>query len=134
MIDVRAPIEFTAGALPSAANLPLMIDEERRQVGIRYKNNGQQAAQESHEQKEACCEPLLAQSAHQAIGKTDPLYIIYASIYLYLSIYTYIEYTYTYIYMCGPGSLTKTIRYILRNTYVVVILCMRMWLGEILLH
>jgi tRNA 2-selenouridine synthase len=44
MIDVRAPIEFTAGALPSAANLPLMIDEERRQVGIRYKNNGQQAA------------------------------------------------------------------------------------------
>ena len=44
MIDVRAPIEFTAGALPSAVNLPLMNDEERHQVGIRYKNNGQQAA------------------------------------------------------------------------------------------
>ena len=44
MIDVRAPIEFTAGALPSAVNLPLINDEERHQVGIRYKNNGQQAA------------------------------------------------------------------------------------------
>jgi tRNA 2-selenouridine synthase len=41
MIDVRAPVEFITGALPSAVNLPLMIDEERHQVGIRYKNNGQ---------------------------------------------------------------------------------------------
>ena len=46
MIDVRAPIEFAAGALPKAVNLPLMIDEERHQVGIRYKNNGQEAAVE----------------------------------------------------------------------------------------
>jgi tRNA 2-selenouridine synthase len=44
MIDVRAPIEFITGALPSATNLPLMVDEERHQVGIRYKNNGQQSA------------------------------------------------------------------------------------------
>jgi tRNA 2-selenouridine synthase len=44
MIDVRAPVEFITGALPSAVNLPLMIDEERHQVGIRYKNNGQQSA------------------------------------------------------------------------------------------
>ena len=44
MIDVRAPIEFASGALPSATNLPLMNDEERHQVGIRYKNNGQQSA------------------------------------------------------------------------------------------
>ena len=44
MIDVRAPIEFAAGALPSAVNLPLMVDDQRHQVGIRYKNNGQQAA------------------------------------------------------------------------------------------
>ena len=44
MVDVRAPIEFITGALPSAVNLPLMIDEERHQVGIRYKNNGQQSA------------------------------------------------------------------------------------------
>ncbi|CAI8382050.1 tRNA 2-selenouridine(34) synthase MnmH [Porticoccaceae bacterium] len=44
MIDVRAPIEFITGALPSSANLPLMSDDERHQVGIRYKNNGQQSA------------------------------------------------------------------------------------------
>ena len=44
MIDVRAPLEFATGALPCAVNLPLMVDEERHQVGIRYKNNGQQSA------------------------------------------------------------------------------------------
>ena len=44
MIDVRAPVEFITGALPSSANLPLMSDDERHQVGIRYKNNGQQSA------------------------------------------------------------------------------------------
>jgi tRNA 2-selenouridine synthase len=44
MIDVRAPIEFAAGALPSAVNLPLMVDDQRHQVGIRYKNNGQKSA------------------------------------------------------------------------------------------
>lgn len=44
MIDVRAPVEFVTGALPSSTNLPLMSDDERHQVGIRYKNNGQQSA------------------------------------------------------------------------------------------
>ena len=44
MIDVRAPVEFVSGALPCATNLPLMTDDERHQVGIRYKNNGQQPA------------------------------------------------------------------------------------------
>ena len=44
MIDVRAPVEFAAGALPSAANLPLMVDQERHEVGIRYKSHGQQSA------------------------------------------------------------------------------------------
>ena len=44
MIDVRAPVEFSKGALPCSVNLPLMMDYERHQVGIRYKRNGQQAA------------------------------------------------------------------------------------------
>lgn len=44
MIDVRAPVEFSKGALPCSINLPLMTDYERHQVGIRYKNKGQQAA------------------------------------------------------------------------------------------
>lgn len=44
LLDVRAPIEFTQGAFPLARNLPLMNDEERHQVGIRYKQAGQDSA------------------------------------------------------------------------------------------
>lgn len=44
MIDVRAPVEFVTGALPSAENLPLMVDKERHKVGLCYKQQGQQAA------------------------------------------------------------------------------------------
>lgn len=44
LIDVRAPVEFAQGSLPGAINLPLMENEERRQVGIAYKEHGQQAA------------------------------------------------------------------------------------------
>lgn len=44
LIDVRAPVEFAAGAFPMAVNLPLMNDEERRLVGICYKEQGQAAA------------------------------------------------------------------------------------------
>ncbi|PMR77233.1 tRNA 2-selenouridine(34) synthase MnmH [Billgrantia endophytica] len=44
LIDVRAPVEFAQGALPGAVNLPLLDDEERRLVGIAYKERGQQAA------------------------------------------------------------------------------------------
>lgn len=40
LIDVRAPVEFEKGAFPGAVNLPLMDDEERRLVGIRYKESG----------------------------------------------------------------------------------------------
>jgi tRNA 2-selenouridine synthase len=40
LIDVRAPVEFAKGAFPGAVNLPLMNDEERRLVGIRYKEAG----------------------------------------------------------------------------------------------
>ncbi|MBS8270780.1 tRNA 2-selenouridine(34) synthase MnmH [Halomonas sp. DN3] len=44
LIDVRAPVEFAQGSLPGAVNLPLMNNEERHQVGIAYKESGQQAA------------------------------------------------------------------------------------------
>lgn len=46
MLDVRAPVEFAQGAFPSATNLPLMTDEEREAVGIRYKEEGQESALE----------------------------------------------------------------------------------------
>ena len=44
LLDVRAPVEFRKGAFPTSVNLPLMSDEERHQVGIRYKQAGQEKA------------------------------------------------------------------------------------------
>jgi tRNA 2-selenouridine synthase len=44
LLDVRAPLEFQQGAFPGATNLPLMNDEERHQVGLRYKQVNQEAA------------------------------------------------------------------------------------------
>jgi tRNA 2-selenouridine synthase len=44
LIDVRAPVEFAAGHLPGAVNLPLLNDEERAAVGTEYKLTGQEAA------------------------------------------------------------------------------------------
>lgn len=43
-MDVRAPVEFAKGAFPKSVNLPLMNDEERHLVGIRYKESGQDSA------------------------------------------------------------------------------------------
>ena len=44
LLDVRAPVEFEKGAFPASVNLPLMNDEERHLVGIRYKDAGQMSA------------------------------------------------------------------------------------------
>lgn len=44
LIDTRAPVEFAKGAFRNAVNLPLMEDSERHQVGVRYKEAGQDAA------------------------------------------------------------------------------------------
>lgn len=50
MMDMRAPAEFSHGAFPCATSLPLMSDEERAQVGICYKQHGQEAAIELGQQ------------------------------------------------------------------------------------
>ncbi|PKM05154.1 MAG: tRNA 2-selenouridine(34) synthase MnmH [Gammaproteobacteria bacterium HGW-Gammaproteobacteria-6] len=44
LMDVRAPVEFAKGAFPGVINRPLMLDDERQQVGTCYKSSGQQAA------------------------------------------------------------------------------------------
>jgi tRNA 2-selenouridine synthase len=44
MMDVRAPVEFSKGSFPSSTNLPLMTNDERHEVGICYKQHGQDAA------------------------------------------------------------------------------------------
>lgn len=43
-LDVRAPVEFAAGAVPGAINIPLLTDSERHDVGLIYKQQGQAAA------------------------------------------------------------------------------------------
>lgn len=43
-IDVRSPAEYAQGHLPGAINLPILDDEERRQVGTTYRNTGSDAA------------------------------------------------------------------------------------------
>jgi len=44
LLDVRAPVEFIQGAFPFTKNVPLMNDQERTDIGIRYKNAGQDEA------------------------------------------------------------------------------------------
>ncbi len=44
LLDVRAPVEFNQGAFPNSVNIPLMDDDEREAVGIRYKEQGQDSA------------------------------------------------------------------------------------------
>jgi len=44
LMDVRAPVEYDKGAFPNASNIPLLDDYQREQIGIRYKNSGQEDA------------------------------------------------------------------------------------------
>ena len=44
LLDVRAPIEFSKGALPTSQNMPIMNDIERAKVGTCYKQQGSEAA------------------------------------------------------------------------------------------
>ena len=46
IIDTRAPTEFEKGSFPNAVNLPLLFDEERKEVGTCYKNHGKDKALE----------------------------------------------------------------------------------------
>jgi tRNA 2-selenouridine synthase len=44
LLDVRAPVEFAEGSFPAAQNHPLLDDEQRHQIGLRYAEDGQDAA------------------------------------------------------------------------------------------
>ena len=46
LIDLRAPIEFDKGAFPSSVNIPILNDVQRASVGITYKKEGSQSAEE----------------------------------------------------------------------------------------
>ncbi|MEN8118266.1 MAG: tRNA 2-selenouridine(34) synthase MnmH [Bacteroidota bacterium] len=44
LIDVRSPAEYEQAHIPGAVSMPLFDNEERRQVGIRYKQGGKENA------------------------------------------------------------------------------------------
>jgi tRNA 2-selenouridine synthase len=44
LLDVRAPVEYMQGSFPNTRNVPLINDEERQAIGIRYKEMGQDKA------------------------------------------------------------------------------------------
>ena len=44
LIDTRSPVEFAKGSLPTAINLPLLMNDEREAVGTCYEEHGQEAA------------------------------------------------------------------------------------------
>ncbi|NUM88750.1 MAG: tRNA 2-selenouridine(34) synthase MnmH [Bdellovibrionales bacterium] len=44
LFDVRAPAEFWEGHMPESVSSPLLYNDERHLVGIRYKEQGQEAA------------------------------------------------------------------------------------------
>tara|TARA_B110000116_G_scaffold192122_1_gene167074 strand:- start:74 stop:1126 length:1053 start_codon:yes stop_codon:yes gene_type:complete len=45
LIDLRAPIEFDKGAFPSSVNIPILNDEQRSEVGFKYKKEGNKEAE-----------------------------------------------------------------------------------------
>ena len=44
LVDVRSPAEYVQAHIPGAVNIPLFDNEERKQVGIRYKQGGKENA------------------------------------------------------------------------------------------
>ncbi len=44
LLDVRAQVEFNQGAFPFTQNIPLMNNQQRTDIGTRYKNLGQDEA------------------------------------------------------------------------------------------
>ncbi len=44
LIDVRSPSEFKQAHIPGAINIPLLSDEERKEVGILYKHSSKRKA------------------------------------------------------------------------------------------
>ena len=44
IIDVRSPLEYDKGHIQDAINIPLFTDDERKEVGIMYKNAGRNNA------------------------------------------------------------------------------------------
>ena len=49
VVDVRSPAEYSWARIPGAISLPLFTDEERKVVGICYKQEGQKQAEKTYQ-------------------------------------------------------------------------------------
>lgn len=75
LVDVRSPFEFNSGHIPGAINIPLFSDEERKTVGILYKNSGRSLAiQKGFEIVAAKYSHLIEEAKKTAIHNTLYLY------------------------------------------------------------
>lgn len=72
LIDTRSPGEFAKGSFPSATNLPLMSNEERAEIGICYKVQGQQAAVDLGHQRVSGAIKTARVDAWHAFAKQHP--------------------------------------------------------------
>lgn len=69
-VDVRSEGEFAEGSIPGWVNLPILTNEERHQVGLCYKSNGQSAAVElGHQLVEPHRAARVQNWRHQLDGK-----------------------------------------------------------------
>jgi tRNA 2-selenouridine synthase len=75
LVDVRSPSEFTSGHIPGAVNIPLFSDEERKAVGILYKNSGRSLAiHKGFEIVAAKYSQLIEEAKKTAVHNTICLY------------------------------------------------------------
>ncbi|WML44951.1 tRNA 2-selenouridine(34) synthase MnmH [Neobacillus sp. PS3-40] len=70
IIDIRSPIEFKESSIPGAINIPLFTDDERKEIGTIYKNEGQDQAKWRAMELVSHKIPDLLQSIKEASGKS----------------------------------------------------------------
>ena len=77
LIDVRAPVEFSAGHFPRSINLPILSDQERHLIGTRYKEKGQESAiQLGHELVTGAVKEARVDAWKRAIAQ-NPTAVLY---------------------------------------------------------
>jgi tRNA 2-selenouridine synthase len=70
ILDVRSPIEFESGHIPSACNMPLFTNEEHTAIGIIYKQKGKDLAMEKgYEYVEPKLSDFVKQAQKLAVGE-----------------------------------------------------------------
>ena len=75
LVDVRAPVEVARGAIPEAVHLPILTDEERHAVGLRYAEEGQDAAVAEGERLTAPDMPRRARAWREACDEAPSAFM-----------------------------------------------------------